>query len=339
MKKTLILNSLGFLTRMHVSMAARRRGCGILTAVVSSLVVCSVSVSPSGPTPSPTPFPTSSLSPPDGAVYQVGEPIFIDQEFTDGCAGGQPGDFFDTPPRIIALISPEPVRDILLAELTPETVRINLPGTYRIIRACSNTALEGETLVNTITVESACPLLDPVPVPPASGTVGPKIFAYPDAGTSTSGALQVLTLDNSFNRLYYLVIENRGDSDLVIANMFLWLEFDSLLIEPVDFKPYSVIRPGHKLFFDFEATILNSAVFDSLNMINFNLYIKSNDSQDPVYRVNFTQLHTYATQSSIPNHVVFPNFAPDNPATPDCADGNSDGVVDAADVANFLVKR
>jgi hypothetical protein len=41
------------------------------------------------PYPSPTPPAPSLLSPPDGAVYRVGDPILIEREFTDGCGGGE----------------------------------------------------------------------------------------------------------------------------------------------------------------------------------------------------------------------------------------------------------
>jgi hypothetical protein len=81
------------------------------------------------PHPSPTPPAPSPLSPPDGAVYQVGDPILIEQEFTDGCGGGAPGDFLShSADRLVRLISDNGIKSIRLAELTPETIRVNFPG-------------------------------------------------------------------------------------------------------------------------------------------------------------------------------------------------------------------
>ncbi len=287
------------------------------------------------PHPSPTPPAPSPLSPPDGAVYQVGEPILIEQEFVGGCQG-QP--FLTYPHRSISLVTNQtPNPGILLAELTEETVRINLPGTYRLQRTCSGQSV-GLSYLNTFTVEAPCPLLDPEPTPAPPGAPVPLIQAGVGTG-GVSGAVQVLTLDNSFNSLYYFLVANQGDSDLVIIDIIPWIEFDSLKIEVVDFVPYTVVRPGHVAYFPMVGTVTNPSVAGSLGLKNYILYVKSNDPITPLFEANSPGLYIFPTEESIPPHFKFPGPPPANPATPECADQNSDGTVDASDVVNFILQR
>ncbi len=302
--------------------------------ILAVLCAAAVSAEPTPtPTPSPTPIPASLLSPPDGAVYQVGDPILIDREFTDGCGGES---FIVSPSRGIDLISVgPPYHGISLAELATETVHINLPGTYQLVRTCRG---QSTSLIyrNTFTVEAPCGLLNPVPTPAPPGAPVPSIQAGVGTG-GVSGALQVLTLDNSFNSLYYFLVANQGDSDLVIIDIFPWIEFDSLKIDVVDFVPYTVVRPGHVAYFPMVGTVTNPSVAGSLGIGHFIIYVKTNDPNTPLFRANSPGLYFFPTEESIPPHFKFPGPPPANPATPECADQNSDGTVDASDVVNFVL--
>jgi hypothetical protein len=133
-----------------------------------------------------------------------------------------------------------------LAELTPETIRVNVPGTYEIVRFCTSGTFQGEETVNTFTVEAPCPLLDPEPTPAPPGAPVPKSKLARSWWGRGSGA--VLTLDNSFNSLFYLIVHNDGDADLVIIDIFHGSNSTACLSFLVDFVPYTVVRPGHSFY-------------------------------------------------------------------------------------------
>ncbi len=309
----------------------------MILALLSAAAVCWAGEPTPSPTSSPTPIPASALSPPDGAVYQVGEPILIEQEFTDGCGGGAPGDFLTTPRRLIRLISESTIHSVVLAELTPETIRVSIPGNYEIVRFCTSGTFDGEETVNTFTVEAPCPLLNPEPTPAPTGAPVPWIWADATAGSGNEKA--VVTVDNSLNRIYYLRIRNVGNADLVLISLRPWIEFDSISFDVPDFVPYTVVRPGYTVYYPVSVVVNNPSVFSHSGIGNFEFLLTSNDPARPVVFEEVGGFRVFNTADEIPDSYILVSDPPENPPTPECADQNADGTVDASDVVNFILQR
>ncbi|MEO8377733.1 MAG: hypothetical protein ABI579_08675 [Candidatus Sumerlaeota bacterium] len=275
----------------------------------------------------------SPLSPADGAIFQVGEPILIEQEFKDGCAGGT---LFQTPSRTITMHDPALPFGEGGAELVTETVSINLPGTYNIRRICTNQTFHGEEFNNRITIEETASACDPIAISPGDTQEVPRIQI---SVTSGGGERRpVLTLDNSFNKFGYITIKNMGTGDLVLIDIQPWVEFESFKISPVGFVPYTVVRPGHVFYVGVGGTVLKPNIKRLDGFTNDLFFVKSNDPELPIAsaQIHFQQ---FETQTSIPTSYQFPLDPPTNPATPKCADLNGDGVVDSADIVGVLAGR
>jgi hypothetical protein len=202
---------------------------------------------------------------------------------------------------------------------------------------CTSGTFDGEETLNTFTVEAPCPLLDPEPTPAPPGAPVPTIQAGALGGVPPYRT--VITLDNSMNVLPYLRIRNLGTADLVLIDIFPWIDFDSIIIEPVDFVPYTVVRPGHTFYVKLTALVTDPVVFQRLHMGNFAVYAKTNDPANALKEINVTGYYIFQTADDIPENWVLSPGPPANPATPECADQNADGTVDAADVVNFILQR
>ena len=245
--------------------------------------------------------------------------------------------FIVSPSRGIDLISVgPPYHGIPLAELATETMHIHLPGTYQIVRTCRG---QGTSLIyrNTFTVEAPCPLLDPEPTPAPPGAPVPWIRADYAAGSVNERA--VLTIDNSLNRIYYLRIRNVGNADLVLISLQPWIEFDCISFEVPDFVPYTVVRPGYTAYYTVSVIVNDPTVFAKSGISNFDFLVKSNDPERPLAFEHVGGFFVFNTADDIPDSFILVSDPPENPPTPECADQNSDGAVDASDVVNFILQR
>jgi hypothetical protein len=87
------------------------------------------------------------------------------------------------------------------------------------------------------------------------------------------------------NVLPYLRIRNLGTADLVLIDIFPWIDFDSIIIQPVDFVPYTVVRPGHTFYIKLDAVVTNPSVFGSLGIWEISsFYAKTNDPRQRAQR-------------------------------------------------------
>jgi hypothetical protein len=77
---------------------------------------------------------------------------------------------------------------------------------------------------------------------------------------------------------------------LVLIDIFPWIDFDSIIIQPVDFVPYTVVHPGHTFYIKLDAVVTNPSVFGSLGMGKFLLYAKTNDPVNALREINVSRL-------------------------------------------------
>jgi hypothetical protein len=295
----------------------------------SSFAVCLAiihSVVAGQPIPPPSP-----LSPADGAVYSIGEPVLIETEFLGGCIFGQPA---ATTSRIVRNRSIP--MSLVSREGADEVIRLSTPGDYEIERQCVTGAATGTVYRNLITVVSDCPTTFPLPV--TSGAIPQEPILSVRQYTTVSGARQVLTLDNTFDALAALEIKNEGSADLVLLDITPYCDFESFKVTVEGFSRYTVVRPGHTFYAELSGQITAPSIMSQCQREQYVFVIQSNDPTSPVIYFQIV-FESFPTQDDIPSHYVFSDPPPANPATPECADQNSDGTVDAADVVNFVLSR
>ncbi len=217
-----------------------------------------------------------------------------------------------------------------------EVIRLSTPGDYEIERQCVTGAATGTVYRNLITVVSDCPTTFPLPV--TSGAIPQEPILSVRQYTTVSGARQVLTLDNTFDALAALEIKNEGSADLVLLDITPYCDFESFKVTVEGFSRYTVVRPGHTFYAELSGQITAPSIMSQCQREQYVFVIQSNDPAYPVFyfRIRF---ETFPTQGDIPSNYAFSDPPPANPATPECADQNSDGTVDAADVVNFVLSR
>lgn len=190
---------------------------------------------------------TSEASPPDGAVYRVGEPVIFepDPEFAtrEFCTVSQLPGFEGGPISSISRsidqfgVDGRPIAGVVGFADTHEVLHFNVPGTVRIeLRADGSfpTPRTGRK-INTITIidDGPGPFPEPVSAPP--GEKRPRIEARRWRGDpQVPITYAVLTEDNSFSQLPWTEIKNTGDAPLVIDRIMHWIGVHHTTVYPVE---------------------------------------------------------------------------------------------------------
>ncbi len=281
------------------------------------------------------------LSPQDGDVYMVGDPVLVNPRSHSSCVGS-----FEGSVRTIEFVSGStpifPRTGTSSNESIDEIFYPMIPGTYWVTHKCSCAPQfcgeNGSTFYQEeITVLSDCPVVDP-----RLGTLpenGAEISVFPWRPAGTLGLPRFVTLDNSVSQLFGIQINNRGTEDLVIIDVIVPMEYEAFSMFPTNINPLTVIRPGNSYVVYMDVVIIDPDKFRDSERFQQNFYILSNDFDEPSFLQSLSIDSIFESSLDVPQEYIYSGEYPENPPTPECTDINSDGTTDAADIVDILLGR
>jgi hypothetical protein len=226
------------------------------------------------PTPAPTP-PPSSLAPLDGSTFSVGDQVLFESAGEFACPFAT-ARYIENTDLAIVLGSKDSAN---------ETISFRVPGQYIVERVCAHDSLSFSLTRNHFTVLPACQL-DNHPAEASTRTSEVPAISVSQY-SNVINARQVITLDNSFNRMPALEIANEGDGDLVVIDIVPFCQFDTFAVSLDAPCQYVVVRPGHKYYLPISAVVIKPESLGTLKRNKYTLGVYSNDPANPVVFLRF----------------------------------------------------
>ncbi|MCC5878194.1 MAG: hypothetical protein JJU11_18400 [Candidatus Sumerlaeia bacterium] len=286
----------------------------------------------------------STASPPDGAVYRVGEPVLVESDpyfaTLDFCWFDHIGQ--DRSVRTVT-------RDIHQSGLTgvlglsdpTEVLHFNVPGTVIITRT-AYLSMYGpiSTTQNTITIIDDGPRPFPEPVSAPPGEMAPRIeWEFLPIINTTFGNRGVITRDGSYQRLTVAKLINTGNSDLVIRAIYPWVHDGIVHVFPKSERYPIVIRPGQTRYLELEEHVLDWKKYETseYQALYRNMVVESNSKDRPYFIVGSGRPIIVDSKVNVPSNILEAPPIPQNIDPTVCNDTNNDGTIDAGDIVTSIL--